>query len=226
MHILRPCVKHRLRVARGVWRDGAPCIVTRRSPSSRQHGGACGRRATATGAPTAAPMPGAPSARAIRERRRRRAGSEEPDSPERPAGACPARRQAGGAAREPEEPDVRRAGPFPVRDHGIGEDRFPNAGRRVRRGADADGIESTRERRPPARGRGGGGGGRGASAPRRTTPHSGTPRFGSPQHAARRGGAGGRKRSCAPACGRAGRPSRRRWRRPWRGRRSRPRGSR
>jgi len=70
-----------------------------KTPHSRKHGGAGGRRTTATGAPTAAPMQGAPSARPVRERMRRRANSEEPDAPERPAGACPARRQAGGAAR-------------------------------------------------------------------------------------------------------------------------------
>ena len=79
------------------------------------------------------------------EERSRRA-----DAPERPAGACPARRQAVAAAREPEEPDVRTAGPPPARRDGIGEDRFRNAGRRARRTRLRSGL-SPRTRTPGSR---------------------------------------------------------------------------
>ena len=72
---------------------------------------------------------------------------EPPHAPERPARACPARRQAGADARKPAEPDARRAGRCPARQYGIGEDRFPNAWRRARRGAPASGVARPRERR-------------------------------------------------------------------------------
>ena len=72
---------------------------------------------------------------------------EPPHAPERPARACPARRQAGADARKPAEPDARRAGRSPARQYGIGEDRFPNAWRRARRGAPASGVARPRERR-------------------------------------------------------------------------------
>ena len=72
---------------------------------------------------------------------------EPPHAPERPARACPARRQAGADARKPAEPDARRAGLSPARQYGIGEDRFPNAWGRARRGAPASGVARPRERR-------------------------------------------------------------------------------
>ena len=72
---------------------------------------------------------------------------EPPHAPERPARACPARRQAGADARKPAEPDARRAGRSPARQYGIGEDRFPNAWGRARRGTPASGAARPRERR-------------------------------------------------------------------------------
>ena len=130
------------------------------------------------------------------EERSRRA-----DAPERPAGACPARRQADAAAREPEEPDVRHAGPPPARRHGIGEDRFRNAGRRARRSPEADGIASGRRRRRPPRRRADERRETAASGLRRAAPHFGTPRLGSPEPASGGGRIPLAQRRKGPVCG-------------------------
>ena len=141
----------RLRRTVRVWardrRSMAPWIAARSGPPvGGSHGGARGRRTPASGERRPRRCRARPSE--VGPGRVKAASAREPPHvPERPARACPARRQAGADARKPAEPDARRAGRCPARQYGIGEDRFPNAWRRARRGAPASGVARPRERR-------------------------------------------------------------------------------